>query len=272
MFLKKYSGNKIKIWRKGLAVCLFIFTLSLARPVNSSETSTEVLPENAKVRLQGFALSLPGQFGQQFFYLYHNKKVIQIYNYWKKFPNFKINDYLEVTALTGASSKIIRFKTKEADDVKIIDKNSLVSPLPLASPPDLNIWNLPGPTFITLKGEISQVKPTTFILSCSEKEVTVDPKNLASFNLNNFKVNDRLEISGLLFNKASTFKLYPRIIADIKKVSLIVKPVNSSGSESIIPVTNETKSRLDVQTPGTLGKYFGLFLTCALIFIIIRKH
>ncbi|MCX6798091.1 MAG: hypothetical protein NTX66_02670, partial [Candidatus Falkowbacteria bacterium] len=168
------------------------------------EIAATPIPNNSPVKLHGFVLSLPGQFGSQYFYLYNNQEVVQIYNYWKKFPDFKINDYLEVAATFSAQTKIKRFKTKETTDIRSL-KN--ISSDPRAKPLSAAELNSLTPNFVSLSGKIGALKKSSFYLRYQDKETLVDLKNLINFDLSELKIDDELKVNGLLFNDAGTSRL-----------------------------------------------------------------
>lgn len=281
MFETRYSkSNKIsKYIYASLFLATFLFFSFTPRQViaenettttNADSNSLASLINDSQVKISGYALSLPGQFAKQYFYLYHNQAVIQVYNYWKKFPDFKINDYLEINAVYSASSKIKRFKTREASDIKII--NSLIT-TPTPKPLDSVLLKLPDPNFINLEGKIKELKSSTIILNWQNQDITIDFKNIPDIVLTSYTIDDELKIKGIIFNNSGNITLYPTVISDISviKTTPTSKTAMASLSQKNSSSTNVITGR-ETKSVFPWFKYAGLFLTCFIIFTIIRRR
>lgn len=261
-----------------LFVAFCFLSLSFSPLVSPKRAAAADLPAfisstsaSAKIRLSGFALSTPGQFGQQYFYLLTSGRVVQIYNYWKRFPAFKINDYLEISAQISRSDKIIRFKTKEASDI-IISQTDALLPRPKLND-DLTSAS-ETPRFVSLKGNISSGQKNIFSLNYAGQEVKLDFKNVSDFSGHDLNPDTEVIVSGLLFSKNNEFTLFPRLASDLfisqAAPALIQSSKSANNSINKPSSSGPPNSNPKAGFPGL--KYLALILTCFLIFIIIRKH
>lgn len=232
-------------------------------PLLSAQAAVDI-PDQSLVRIQGQALSRPGQFGKQFFYLYHQGEVVQIYNYWQRFPEISLGDYLEIRGVFSRLSNGPRIKTKEISDISTINKSegkTDYQPETIESLTDLEKQS--KISLAKIRGSVSQIKGNIIKLKNDFHEFTVDMQNLPQFSSNSLANSSQLSISGLLFKKSESLRIYPLKTDDIRILSA------PSGAATNTPLINTEKS--DNLDKKTILKYLGLILTCLLIFTIIRK-
>lgn len=253
-----------------IIISLILTIISLSGP-DPAFSQTEMASGN-KARLRGWAISTPGQFASQYFYFFCQGEIFQIYNYWKKFPPISFGDYLEVNAVFSSSTNFRRFKTREAEDIKIVKKASdtkLPSPKIIISHQELS--ELGSPAFIIISGQVIKANSKTLSLSLQGEEIIIDSKIIGSQEIEKISTDMEINVSGLLIKTSTQSKLYPLNSSGLKILSQAIQSVNSlSESENKQQALNKNEVSKN-KTPNKT-KYLGVFLTCLLIFIIMRKR
>lgn len=250
--IKKYKKIKLII-----LLTSFIALLSL-----KTQAAIDI-PDNSLVKIRGQALSRPGQFGKQFFYLYHQGEVIQIYNYWQRFPNIEIGDYLEIKASFSKLNTGPRFKTKEISDIATITKgdNYIVNPNKINNQKDLD--GQAKISFVEINGLINKINKNSFKITNNFSDFFVDLQYAPDFNLKTLTTNQQITVTGLLFKNSSDFKIYPLTNKGLK----ILEAPTLKATQAPPLTTQGVKTKPKTQ----VLKYLGLTLTCLLIFTIIRR-
>lgn len=249
---------------------LILIIISLSGPgLAFSQTK---IASGDKARLRGWAMSAPGQFASQYFYFFCQGEIFQIYNYWKKFPPISYGDYLEVNAIFSSSANFRRFKTKEAEDIRIIKKSSdtkLPTPKIITSHQELSESS--DPAFIEISGQVIKTNSKTLSLSLQGEEVIIDGKIVGPQEIEKISTDMEINVSGLLIKTSKQNKLYPLNSSNLKILSQAIKNINSL---SQLENRQQTLNKNEVPINKTLNKakYLGVFLTCLLIFIIMRKR
>jgi len=249
---------------------VLIIILSLGFSLNRAAAIS--LEAQETVKIQGFAVSLPGQFGQQFFYLYHNQELVQIYNYWKRFPDFNLNDYLEIVATFSDQTQWTRFKTKESQDIKIIKSNPVGPRINLIDKPIQDYFSEQKAFLGRIKGVIKKINPTNLELTYRQGSLKVDLKLLPKTGIANWQINDELEVSGIITKSESNPIITPRIPSDIKVYKAKIENTTKTEITGSSTLNKSLTSNSSAIVKPTALKGLGLILTCWLIFIIIRKN
>lgn len=251
---------------------IFFITIIASLAQSSLAFSQTEIISGDKARLRGWAMSEPGQFANQYFYFFCQGEIFQIYNYWKKFPPISYGDYLEINAVFSSSSSFKRFKTKEAEDIQIIKtaaQTQIPSPQTISNHQDL--IKLSSPTFIKISGSVIKVNSKTLSLSLQGEEIIIDNKITGTKAIEKISAGMEISVSGLLIQTGQQNKLYPLTISAIEIISQTIKTPNS-----VLEKKNKepTLNKNEASSNKTLGKprYLGVFLTCLLIFIIMKKR
>lgn len=93
----------------------------------------KVFSKTITIEVQGSAVSIPGEFGKQFFYLANGKNLWQIYSYRSNFPKIKKGDILLVRGEKSETRGIARIKTTEKNQIKILKNSNLPEDLKIKS-------------------------------------------------------------------------------------------------------------------------------------------
>lgn len=131
------------------------------------------------IRAQGIALSIPGEFGSQLFYISDGQNLWQIYSYRKTFPSIKKGDYIEVSGEKSETRGLPRLKIKEAKQLKIIKNYPLPEPLiGEISKIKENFGKL-----VLLSGEIKQIEENFFLFQGKNSIELLSPGSSKKFQI-----------------------------------------------------------------------------------------
>jgi len=242
-------------------IYLLCLPLLLFPPTTRAELN---IPEQSLIRIRGRALSLPGQFGKQFFYLYHQGEVLQVYNYWQRFPEFQLSDYLEIKAVFSQTENCPRLKTKEITDIITVNQggDQINNELPVIHKQE-DFKKQAKISLIKITGQIEKIGKNNFKIKNDFAEFLIDLQHISEFKVETLNPSDKATIEGLLFKKTKELRLYPLRAEDIK--------IQKDSSPTTTSAPLEAPKKEDAPSKKPFLKYLGLILTCALIFIIIRK-
>ncbi len=178
----------------------------------------EILLENIKdlkigdkIVTKGVVAVLPGVLGSQFFYIVGSPG-IQIYNYKRDFPDFKVGDYIEVSGEISESGGERRLKTKTQADFKILEHKGAPEPKQKICEKidESNIGEL-----IAVSGEVVERKSSAIYLDDGTEEIKVYIKSSTGINVRDIKEGANLAVSGILGKTSSGLRLLPRFNDDI---------------------------------------------------------
>lgn len=138
----------------------------------------KVLSKTTTIEVQGLAVSIPGEFGKQFFYLANGKNLWQIYSYRSNFPTIKKGDVLLVRGEKSETRGISRIKTNEKDQIKIIKNGNLPEDIKIKS----NIVKENLGKITSLTGEIKKNEEGNFYFFDEEGQIAlISPKSSNTF-------------------------------------------------------------------------------------------
>ncbi len=175
----------------------------------------------SQVKIKGVVAVEPGILGAQFFYIISlpiniedmvNKPGLQIYNYKKDFPVLRIGDYIEVAGELAQTQGELRIKTKNKDDIKILEANQQALSLALKADEigEGNIGQL-----LTISGEITDKKSTSLYIDDGSDEIFVYIKSNTGISLKDFSVGQKVMVTGILSKTQTGLRLLPRCQEDI---------------------------------------------------------
>ncbi|OGH88099.1 MAG: hypothetical protein A3J93_05615 [Candidatus Magasanikbacteria bacterium RIFOXYC2_FULL_42_28] len=203
----------------------------------NSITDARAKPKDAKVKVRGVVLALPGIFGSQYFYISAPEGGgIQIYQNKKDFPELKVGDEIEVSGLTSEASGQKRVRAGSAKDIKVISADKIIMPI------EIGLDELDESLFgglVKITGDITEIKSNYMYVDNGAGEVMIFLKTGAKIDKALIKEGDKVEIVGVLENVKGDFQIWPRGSDDIKVVGVApevkgVKITASSGGKSYI--------------------------------------
>ena len=164
-----------------------------------------------KVITCGIVAVLPGVLGSQFFYIVGSPG-IQVYNYNKEFPDFKVGDYIEVSGEISEAGGERRLKTKTQADFKILEHVGAPKPKQEVCE-EINESNIGE--LIAVSGEVVEKKSATIYLDDGTEEIKIYIKNTTGINISEIKAGANLAVIGILSKTSSGLRLLPRFSGDI---------------------------------------------------------
>ncbi|MFH1822367.1 MAG: lamin tail domain-containing protein [Patescibacteria group bacterium] len=161
----------------------------------------------------GTVAVLPGVLGAQYFYIVGSPG-IQVYNYYKDFPNLKVGDVIEVTGEISESQGEKRIKTKIAEDMKV---------LAASFPPAAKTCSCESITeesigsLVSVTGQVTDRKSSVIYLDDGTEEVVVYIKTSTGIPASSIKEGENISITGLVGRTSSGLRIMPRSNDDIVK-------------------------------------------------------
>ncbi len=164
-----------------------------------------------KVKTRGVVSVVPGILGKQIFYLAGSG--IQIYMYSKNFPELRVGDYIEVIGEISEAGGERRIKIKEKSDIKILEHEA--PPVPHKA----NIGEIGENTegyLISISGEVIERRGSSIYIDDGSDEIKVYIKTATGIDKSNFNEGDIVEITGIVSQTKSGYRLLPRSTEDVK--------------------------------------------------------
>ena len=165
--------------------------------------------------VEGLVSVLPTILGAQYFYIHDqyadDKNIygLQVYNYYKIFPELKIGDRIKIRgqlSITGQDPFLnYKIKTKEADDIKIISSDNKIPEAPLEKISKLKTEEIGQ--IKKIKGEISQNKTNQIYLDDGQNEILIDLKKNTNIPRSILKEGQVFTLSGLVREKSKALSL-----------------------------------------------------------------
>ena len=168
------------------------------------------------VKVLGQVLVEPGVLGANIFYLgIEGSAGIQIYCYAKDFPGLALGDVISVSGEISEAYNETRIKINGQDNILIVESGEEPEARQVSSDEINN--DLEG-ALIKVSGEVVSLESDSLWLDDGQDEIKVTLKPTTGMELKdlNIKEGDNLEVSGILSETTSGFRLLPRYADDIK--------------------------------------------------------
>ena len=138
----------------------------------------KVYAKATTIEVRGMAVSAPGEFGKQFFYLANGKNLWQIYSYHSLFPIIKKGDVLIVRGEKAETRGIGRIKTSKKEQLKIVKNELLPETISVNSrTAKENLGKL-----VLLEGEIKKDEDEKYYLTDKAGKINIiSPKSSNTF-------------------------------------------------------------------------------------------
>lgn len=165
---------------------------------------------------QGAVAVKPGVFGSQYFYIIGSPG-LQVYSYYKDFPDLEIGDYIEVLGELSEVNGEKRLKIKTKEDIVVLSKNKELEIIELNCDQvsDEHLGSL-----ISVSGEVVEQKSSTVYLDDSTEEIRIYVKQNTGINPKHFKAGETVSVTGILVKTASGLRLQPRSFDDVVKKNI----------------------------------------------------
>jgi DNA/RNA endonuclease YhcR with UshA esterase domain len=206
------SLKSVKLAAKGKKISRIS---SFAAPIKTTLEEVKNLDIGDIVNLKGTVAVLPGIFGVQYFYIV-GSPALQIYNYKKDFPALAIGDYIEISGELSESSGELRLKTKEAGNIKLIERKEAPRPEETTCEKigEEAVWRL-----VKIAGEVTGKKGSEVYLDDGESEAVLYLKRGSGLKASMFSEGDKIKVAGLAVNTKNGPRILPRSREDIEKIN-----------------------------------------------------
>jgi len=260
----------IKIFNKKIKLLAFIFFLFLLsaqagifQPTLAS-SFIKVEPNKVKdlsvdtaVQTQGVVIVEPGILGKQIFYI----NGIQIYSYYKDFPELIIGDEILIKGIISQSRGEKRIKTKTQEDIKDLNQGLIIKPQ-LMTISNINS-QLVG-QLIKIKGLVIERTGQRIFIDDDTGETIVYIKQYTLIDKSRIKEGDQVEIIGILSQNNDELWVLPRSNQDIQIIQ------NQKIKETELLDYQILASSTELQNFDKLVSYFIISaIILAIIFIIL---
>lgn len=189
--------------------------------------------KGAKVQIQGVVTVLPSMLGSQYFYIQDDSAGIQIYSSKKDFPaDLQIGDLVKVTGETSEAYNEKKINIQNSEDIKIISQESRIEPDEFEEVGE------------EVEGQLISVTGQIFELSTTKIKLTTDIiiyfKENVPFNKKDYLEGDEINVQGIVSQYKEEYRILPRDISDIKKIS--ANQENAGGSIINVAEASEINS------------------------------
>ena len=179
------------------------------------------LPLDSQVTVKGLVAVEPNILGKTVFYL----DGVQIYSYYQDWPELKLGDYLQVTGVTSQAGGEIRIKTKNKNDMIVLEHRDPPTPRELSM---AEIGEETEGWLAKLTGELTEIHGDYLYFDDGAGEAKVYLKDTANLDTSQLMEGQRVSITGIISQTESGYRVLPRYQSDIE----VLEQVNPTAAES----------------------------------------
>lgn len=163
------------------------------------------------VKVKGTVAVKPGILGSQIFYIVGSPG-IQVYSYYKKFPVLTVGDYVEVAGELSVAYGEMRLKTKEVDDIKVVEHRDPPAPTVFSCG---DISEEQSGQLVKIAGEITEKKGSLAYLDDGTGEVEIYIKKTAGIDARKLKEGEEAAVTGIVSQSRGEIRILPRFNDDV---------------------------------------------------------
>lgn len=205
------------------------------------------LNEDDYVLVRGIVNCLPGMLSEQYFYIQDETSGVQIYSYYKRFPQLQIGDYIEVMGVLSASKQ--RIKTYSIDNFLLIGSGNNINPVTIRKNTRLEEY---FGCLVFTSGIVIGKKNNKITISIDGNKFVIYLKDATGIKPSILKVGDMVKIYGIIDEYQGEYRINPRFLEDI----YYEHKINTQKSSKDGNVNgNSTKSFFKVRSLPKLSKY-----------------
>lgn len=188
-----------------------------------------------RVQTEGVVSVMPGILGSQYFYIGapSSSVGIQVYSFKKDYPKMAVGSLVQITGELSSAGDEVRIKTKSAVDINVLGEGTLeASAVKLASIAEQHEGAL-----ISVTGEITQRLSSKAYIDDGSDELLVYIKEGSHIQRGDLQEGDYVNITGVLSQTSSGYRLLPRSKDDIEKLEHpdgVIMPVIENNRASSI--------------------------------------
>ena len=189
------------------------------------------LENGDNVTVIGTITALPNTLSSQYFYIQDATGGLQIYSYYKNFPEFKVGDEIKVS---GELSEVSRERRLKLSIDSIITVLSHGAPLP---PEKIEISDVDEKLegqYIKIIGTVAETSGDTFVLEDTETHrIKVVIKSMTNIEKPKMHQGDQVEVSGIVSQYKDDYRILPISQNDVKILS---DPLPTAGPDNYLSV------------------------------------
>lgn len=163
------------------------------------------------IKTTGTVAVLPGIFSSQYFYI-TGSPGLQVYSHKKDFPELKIGDHIEVSGQLSMVNGEMRLKTKQKEDIKIIESGVVLEAEEMTCD---KISNESVGMLVKIAGEVIERKSSIIYLDDGTDEAEIYIKKSTGIGASGFNEGDSIEVIGIISKTKTGFRIMPRSVDDI---------------------------------------------------------
>lgn len=171
-------------------------------------------PKGTKVKVSGVVSVTPGVLSQSYFYIQDETAGIQIYSYYKKFPNLLLGFFISVSGEISESYGEKRLKISGIEDIIILEARPPPVPQKIKIK---DIGNFEG-MLVKVYGKVTKASGSTFYISDGSGEIKIVIKKLTGIKKPRLHKGDIVEIIGIVSKTKTGYRILPRYQNDFKLV------------------------------------------------------
>ncbi|MFH1236056.1 MAG: lamin tail domain-containing protein [Parcubacteria group bacterium] len=183
--------------------------VSLIRGVTIAQALS--LPDETAVRINGVVSAEPGTLGRQFFYAQDQQNGMQIYKYDADFPDLSVGDQVEVVGTLSTYRGERRLKIKNPDDLKVLAKTDLPTPIALTIQE-----TTPTGRLVSFRGVVLNRSGNAADLENNGTTAKVKIASVSEIDPGVFTSGSEAEVTGVLTVADGQSSIMPRNDEDIK--------------------------------------------------------
>ncbi|MEK7096558.1 MAG: lamin tail domain-containing protein [Patescibacteria group bacterium] len=184
-----------------------------------------------EVALVGIVTTLPGEISSQYFFIQDETGGIEVYSYYKTFPNLNRGDKIKVTGQLSDYYGTRRIKINSISDIEIISPNAMPPPIVAKIP---EIGEQYESQYIKTKGKISYTSGSVFRMTEGSREIQVEIKSGTGIKKPKMRKGDLFEVAGILIQYKNGYKLLPFLQDDVKIIQSNSGSLPKSGLDQMI--------------------------------------
>lgn len=174
--------------------------------------------DGAVVTVRGIVTVSPGVLSSQYFYIQDEISGIQVYSYYKSFPDLAVGDEIEVTGTLSETSGERRIKLDQIPAISLIKRSAPIEPEAL--PIELIDESKEG-RYVHISGQVRETSGDTFYVQSKASSVSVKViiKESTGINKPKMRKGDSVEISGIVSEYKDEYRILPITQDDVKVIA-----------------------------------------------------
>ncbi|MCX6806746.1 MAG: hypothetical protein NT135_01335 [Candidatus Berkelbacteria bacterium] len=205
--------------------------------------------KDSEVLVEGTVTAKPGIVSSYYFYIQDATSGIQVYFSKKNFPKIDSGQKIQAKGIISEAYKEKRIKIYDKEDIKILSKGNLPSPIFLKTGTFREEYE---GQFVKTKGKVVKTSGNTFYLDDGTGKIKIYIKKETQIKKPKMKKGDTVEISGILSQYNDSYRILPYLAKNIKLTKVEEKEIAEEEEISPEEVTESTN-----EATTTAGKVLG---------------